>query len=160
MEDTVPGPEGAEIVPPQGNIVLADDEELILTLLSKLFPRFAPGKTVHALKDAESAMTAIDLITADLKQELSLIVSDGSMPPSNIHGLKFYQQVREKGLSEVPFILQTGDHVTKDELDESGASTDPLFKLLQKPVSLSALKETVNALLAVRAEIEKTGWQD
>lgn len=137
------------------NIVFAEDEAHTRTSLNVTFSRLFPESSLHLCENAEEGIAVINALRQSANAKLSLVVSDGTMPPSQTHGLDFYKELRDAGVQDVPFILSSGDYDLEGKIAAVGADKDPLFRFLSKPTLPKDWMPVIQELFRVRDEIAK-----
>ena len=122
-------------------ILLADDEPRILSLLDR-------GLTL----DGHSVCTATngsEALTACMENQFDIAIFDMSM--TDISGLDVAEELRAQN-NDMPIILLTGHGYAMDK-------ADPCFRhvdlVLDKPVSLSMLTDTINTVINNKKPLHK-----
>lgn len=111
-----------------GHILVVDDDDATLSLLVDVL---APeGYSVQACRDGVSALQSIK------HQQPALILLDLVMPQKS--GLHVLQDVRRRGLHDMPVVLITASPCTAEYVQSQGA-TD----YLEKPFELDELLDCV-----------------
>jgi two-component system NtrC family sensor kinase len=121
---------------PRGaKILVVDDEEAILTFLSRLLSEWG-----HSVETINNANTALEKLNAE---RYSLVLLDIKLP--GMSGIELYQHIEEIAPAlarRVMFI--TGDIMegtTRAFLDKTGAP------YITKPLDIEVLKKTINRTL-------------
>lgn len=125
-----PAPEG-------GRILIAEDEEMIRRLATRVLERH--GFTVFQAADGAEALDRI----AEAGQDMDLVISDVVMP--HVDGLELYRMTRERGHT-MPFLFMSG--YQRDELLQTVAE-DSALDFLPKPWSVPELVARVRAMTGV-----------
>ncbi len=114
------------------SILIVEDDASIIEVLTDFFIR--TGFKVRATRDGREALEILQ------KESFDLLITDYDMPQMN--GVELVKVVRSKGLS-LPVIGISSDD-KRQEFTRCGAN---LF--IQKPFSLTQVKEAVNVLAHV-----------
>jgi CheY-like chemotaxis protein len=122
--------------PEPGRILVADDEPAILELLQTVFSLW--GYSVEARLDGTSALDRA------LQGGFALLVVDYQMP--GLTGLEMLRALRAKD-PRTPAILMSGYF---SEAIERDARSVAGLRLLPKPFTLDALRETIRQAIAPR----------
>ena len=113
-------------------ILLVDDEEVVRDVIS-LFLRHEE----HEVETTASAIEALDLMR---KQNFDLVVTDHAMP--GMAGGNFVATLRSAGF-ELPILMLTG---FGELMTTSGTVPAGVTKILNKPVTMEALRSAIAAL--------------
>lgn len=122
-------------------ILFVDDEKICHTLVELIIPNFTNYKLVSAFNGQQ----ALDLASR-YASSLCLILSDILLP--DINGYEVFNVLKkDKKLSAVPFLFQSGLESQEDELRKN-IDTDINVKVLYKPYKqadlLKLIEETLN----------------
>ncbi|MFC2085175.1 response regulator [Bacteroidota bacterium] len=115
------------------NIIVADDEENILELLSDLLRSYN--------YNVFEAVNGAEVLDYAEQKNIDLIIIDKKMP--NISGIECIRQLRNKSFDK-PIILTTGSTSIKEELQNQDLSVD---KIVIKPFDFEDMLKVVNDLL-------------
>ncbi len=132
------------------NILLADDDPQVRDLIAAMLS-VSPHEKHNISHAVDGGDGCRQFIAGDGK--FDLIVSDFQMP--RISGASFLRQVRIVQGSEVPFIMVTSDtDRARKTITEIMPGSLGKFALLEKPISMDGLQDTINELDCV-PEFEK-----
>lgn len=112
-------------------ILLVEDEPDVRAFFERALKYCVPGATVIPVADV---VEALDVFASS---SLDLIVSDYHLP--GMSGLDLIHAVRAR--SALPIIIISADRTIADEAVAAGATC-----FLSKPISLAALRSTVNQM--------------
>ena len=127
------------INPSQKQILLVDDDELCLKILTQYLD--AAQYTYTTCKDGQLAWNYL-LQDPD---KFFVVLSDRVMP--NLHGLQLLTQMQKKGLN-IPFVLFSGE-ASKEERCEviAQGAYDFFYKPISKELLLALLKKIKKQLI-------------
>ncbi len=109
-------------------ILVVDDEEAIISLLTQVFSR--AGYTVRSAQDSETALKLLE------KEEINVMFFDLNMPEMN--GIQLCKKVKK--ITPIAFIYAITGYASLFELAECrGAGFEDYFK---KPVNIKILIKT------------------
>jgi CheY-like chemotaxis protein len=121
-------------------ILLVDDEQDILTLFQDSLELW--GYQTISFDNPIEALTYMD--TGNNISKCSLIITDYRMP--QINGIDFIKKIREKSDATLKIILISAFLKSGFTLQEN-LDNLKIDKIMEKPLSLSLLKEEVQKLL-------------
>ena len=116
-------------------VLIADDEPLLLKLLSKVLKRM--GHVVIAVSDGLAAVEAFKVYS----DEIRLVVLDMNMP--NMDGATAFHALLESG-AEIPILISSGDGA---EQVLSRLKSEPAG-LISKPYDLNQLRKILSEFLS------------
>jgi signal transduction histidine kinase len=121
--------------PGRERVMLVDDEEIVLDFLTTAITRL--GYEVSPFASGHAALAAVQ----QNPECFDLVISDSTMPL--IPGQQFSRKLH--GLREdLPLMLLTGD---SHRLEEAGTGLQNVRAVLQKPVSIRHLGQTIRSIL-------------
>lgn len=109
-------------------ILLVEDEDDVRRFFARALGHIAPAAEIVQAADGQEALAAFRHARFDL------ILSDHRMP--NMTGVELLRAVRPA--SQIPFLLITADRTVESEALAAGVSD-----LLNKPISLAALRNAI-----------------
>jgi two-component system, chemotaxis family, CheB/CheR fusion protein len=128
--------ETAGSVPMEGTVLLVDDEEIVRSVLQNLLQSL--GFTVITASDGVEAVKQF----SDNRESIRLVLMDMTMPRMN--GMEAFKEIREMaGDAKVIILSGHSAESTSMEMTRHGVK-----KVLQKPVLLSVLSETIREVIA------------
>jgi PAS domain S-box-containing protein len=134
---TVAAPTAPPVVRHTGRVLVIDDEEAVRGVARRVLERL--GLDVEVAPDGASALA----IVPQQAEPFTLLLIDMTMP--GLDGAETLRELRQRGV-RAPAIVMSGlsDEQVRDRLP--GAD----FELLHKPFDVSALRDKVETLLAIR----------
>ena len=126
------------------SILVVDDEPDVVDLFKRRFRREL-RRGDYVMHFADSGETALQQLTAGVRPEMMLILSDINMPGMN--GLELLKEVKEMWPSlPIAMITAYGDDQSRRTALEAGA-TD----FLTKPLDFDELKSKISDMIAQRS---------
>ncbi len=127
----------SEVVPLSGNILLADDEEMVLDVGKQMLEML--GFVVHTATNGQEALDKI----CNLKTDFCAVVLDISMP--EMDGIQAMQAIRKTNPA-LPVILSSG--YSEDEFSFQKDQDNKPTAFLGKPFQLSDMRSVLEKVLA------------